>query len=173
MAKDYKKDLQEKMGLKNINAVPEIDSVVVTMGIGSIVTRKWHKDFEEFEKNLTKITGQKPHIIKSKKSISNFKLREWMPVMLQSTIRKTRAIDFLDRFCKLVLPRVRDFDGISKRSFDQQGNLNIWIKNYNIFPELGVDAITVPMWVGITIVTTTTDKEQSQMLLEELGFVFK
>lgn len=173
MAKDYKKDLQEKMGLKNINAVPEIDSVVVTMGIGSIVTRKWHKDFEEFEKNLTKITGQKPHIIKSKKSISNFKLREWMPVMLQSTIRKSRAIDFLDRFCKLVLPRVRDFDGISKRSFDQQGNLNIWIKNYNIFPELGVDAITVPMWVGITIVTTTSDKEQSQMLLEELGFVFK
>jgi len=173
MAKDYKKDLQEKMGLKNINAVPEIDSVVVTMGIGSIVTRKWHKDFEEFEKNLTKITGQKPHIIKSKKSISNFKLREWMPVMLQSTIRKSRAIDFLDRFCKLVLPRVRDFDGISKRSFDQQGNLNIWIRNYNIFPELWVDAITVPMWVGITIVTTTTDKEQSQMLLEELWFVFK
>ena len=96
-----------------------------------------------------------------------------MPVMLQSTIRKSRAIDFLDRFCKLVLPRVRDFDGISKRSFDQQGNLNIWIRNYNIFPELWVDAITVPMWVGITIVTTTTDKEQSQMLLEELWFVFK
>lgn len=173
MSKDYKKELQTKLGVKNINAVPEIDSVVVTMWIGSIVTRKWHKDFEEFEKNLTKITGQKPHVIKSKKSISNFKLREWMPVMLQSTIRKSRAIDFLDRFCKLVLPRVRDFEWINKRSFDQQGNLNIGIKNYNIFPELGVDAITVPMWVGITIVTTTTDKEQSQALLEELWFVFK
>ena len=173
MSKDYKKALQTKLGVKNINAVPEIDSVVVTMWIGSIVTRKWHKDFEEFEKNLTKITGQKPHVIKSKKSISNFKLREWMPVMLQSTIRKSRAIDFLDRFCKLVLPRVRDFEWINKRSFDQQGNLNIGIKNYNIFPELGVDAITVPMWVGITIVTTTTDKEQSQALLEELWFVFK
>ena len=173
MSKDYKKELQTKLGVKNINAVPEIDSVVVTMWIGSIVTRKWHKDFEEFEKNLTKITGQKPHVIKSKKSISNFKLREWMPVMLQSTIRKSRAIDFLDRFCKLVLPRVRDFEWINKISFDQQGNLNIGIKNYNIFPELGVDAITVPMWVGITIVTTTTDKEQSQALLEELWFVFK
>ena len=173
MSKDYKKELQTKLGVKNINAVPEIDSVVVTMWIGSIVTRKWHKDFEEFEKNLTKITGQKPHVIKSKKSISNFKLREWMPVMLQSTIRKSRAIDFLDRFCKLVLPRVRDFEWINKRSFDQQGNLNIGIKNYNIFPELGVDAITVPMWVGISIVTTTTDIEQSQALLEELWFVFK
>jgi large subunit ribosomal protein L5 len=143
------------------------------MGIWSIVTRKWHKDFEEFEKNLTLITGQKPHIIKSKKSISNFKLREWMPVMLQSTIRKSRAIDFLDRFCKIVLPRIRDFEWINKRSFDHQWNLNIWIKNYNIFPELGVDAITVPMWIWITIVTTTKDKEQSQALLESLWFVFK
>ena len=173
MAKDYKKDLQEKMGLKNINAVPEIDSVVVTMGIGSIVTRKWHKDFEEFEKNLTKITGQKPHIIKSKKSISNFKLREWMPVMLQCTLRWNRAEDFLDRLCKLILPRIRDFDWTSKRSFDNQANLNMWIRNYNIFPELWVDDVTIPMWIGITVVTTTNNKEESQALLEEIWFVFK
>ena len=169
----YKKSLQEKLNIKNINAVPTIDSVVITMWIWSIVTRKWHKDFEEFESNLRKITWQKPRIIKAKKSISNFKLREWMPVMLQSTIRKAKALDFLDRFYKLVLPRIRDFDGINKRSFDNQANLTIGVKNYNIFPELGVDDVTTPMWIWITIVTSTNDKSYSQTLLETIWFVFK
>ncbi|HRX63604.1 MAG TPA: 50S ribosomal protein L5 [Candidatus Absconditabacterales bacterium] len=173
MSKEYKENLKKKLDIKNVNAVPNIDSVVITMGIGSMVTRKGHKDFEEFEKNLIQITGQKPRIIKAKQSISNFKLREGMPVMLQSTIRKTKAIDFLDRFYKLVLPRVRDFDGISTRGFDNQGNLSLGIKNYNIFPELGVDDVTIPMGIGITIVTTSNKKEESQTLLEELGFVFK
>lgn len=173
MAKDYTKELQKKLDIKNVNAVPKIDSVVITMGIGSMVTRKWHKDFEEFEKNLIRITGQKPRLIKAKQSISNFKLREGMPVMLQTTIRKAKAIDFLDRFYKLVLPRIRDFEGINSRSFDKQGNLTIGIKNYNIFPELWVDDVTIPMGIGITIVTTSNKKEESQALLEEIGFVFK
>jgi len=173
MAKDYTKGLQKKLKITNINAVPKIDSVIITMGIGSMVTRKWHKDFEEFEKNLIKITGQKPRLIKSKQSISNFKLREGMPVMLQTTIRKTKAIDFLDRFYKLVLPRIRDFEGIKSKSFDKQWNLNMGINNYNIFPELWIDDVTIPMWIGITIVTTTNKKEESQSLLEEIGFVFK
>lgn len=177
MAKDNKetiqKSLQEKLDIKNINAIPRIDSVVVTMGIWSIVTRKWHKDFGEFEKNLIKITGQKPRMIKSTKSISNFKLREWMPVMLQCTLRKKKAIDFLDRFYKLVLPRVRDFEWTNPRSFDNQANLNIGLKNYDIFPELLVDDVVTPMGIGITIVTTTNDKKESQVLLEEMWFIFK
>ncbi len=173
MSKEYKENLKKKLDIKNVNAVPNIDSVVITMWIWSMVTRKWHKDFEEFEKNLIQITGQKPRIIKAKQSISNFKLREGMPVMLQSTIRKTKAIDFLDRFYKLVLPRVRDFDGISTRWFDNQWNLSLGIKNYNIFPELWVDDVTIPMGIGITIVTTSNKKEESQTLLEELWFVFK
>lgn len=173
MSIDYKKNLQKRLNLENINSVPSIESVVVTMGIGSIVTRKWQKDFEEFEKNLIKITWQKPRMIKSKKSISNFKLREWLPVMLQCTIRKKRAIDFLTRFYQLVLPRIRDFEWLNKRSFDNQANFNIGLKNYNIFPELWVDAVSIPMWLWITIVTTTNDKSQSQILLEEIWFVFK
>jgi large subunit ribosomal protein L5 len=112
-------------------------------------------------------------MIKSRKSISNFKLREWMPVMLQSTVRKAKAVDFLNRFYKLVLPRVRDFDWLNKRSFDNQANFNIGIKNYNIFPELWLDDVATPMWIGITIVTSTNDKKESIALLEAMWFVFK
>ncbi len=173
MAKDYKKNLQKRLNLKNINAVPTLETVIVNMGIWSIVTRKWHKDFEEFEKNLSKITWQKPRIVKAKKSISNFKLREWMPVMLQSTLRGNRALDFIDRLYKIILPRIRDFSWLNKRSFDSQANLTIGIKNYSIFPELGLDDVTIPMWIGITIVTSTNNQEKSIALLEELGFVFK
>ncbi|HOG15034.1 MAG TPA: 50S ribosomal protein L5 [Candidatus Absconditabacterales bacterium] len=173
MAKDYKKNLQKRLNLKNINAVPTLETVIVNMGIGSIVTRKGHKDFEEFEKNLSKITGQKPRIVKAKKSISNFKLREGMPVMLQSTLRGNRALDFIDRLYKIILPRIRDFSGLNKRSFDSQANLTIGIKNYSIFPELGLDDVTIPMGIGITIVTSTNNQEKSIALLEELGFVFK
>lgn len=173
MAKDYKKNLQKRLNLKNINAVPTLETVIVNMGIWSIVTRKWHKDFEEFEKNLSKITWQKPRIVKAKKSISNFKLREWMPVMLQSTLRGNRALDFIDRLYKIILPRIRDFSWLNKRSFDSQANLTIGIKNYSIFPELGLDDVTIPKWIGITIVTSTNNQEKSIALLEELGFVFK
>ena len=112
--------LKDHLNLKNINQAPKVDKVIVAMGIGSLVTRKGHKDFEEFEKNLIRITGQKPVLIKSKKAISNFKLREGMPVMLKVTLRGERAYDFLDRFCKLVLPRVRDFQGFLRKILTQR-----------------------------------------------------
>jgi large subunit ribosomal protein L5 len=131
------------------------------------------KDFSEFEKNLMRITWQKPRMLKSKKSISNFKLREWLPVMLQVTLRKSRAYDFADRFVKLVLPRMRDFSGLNDKSFDPQANYNIWIPNYNIFPELSLDDITNPMGLQINITTTTKDVAKSKALLQALGFVFK
>lgn len=137
------------------------------------MTRKGQKDFEEFEKNLKIITGQKPRLCKSKKSISNFKLREGMPVMLSVTLRKDRALDFLDRMAKLVLPRVRDFSGISKKSFDPSGNLNFGIKNYALFPEFVVDAVSIPMGLQITVVSTAGTAEKAQVFLEELGFIFK
>lgn len=146
--------LKDHLNLKNINQAPKVDKVIVAMGIGSLVTRKGHKDFEEFERNLIRITGQKPVLVKSKKAISNFKLREGMPVMLKVTLRGARAYDFLDRFCKLVLPRVRDFSGISKKSFDPKGNLNFGLQNYNIFPELGVDDVTLPTGIQLTVVST-------------------
>ena len=165
--------LKDHLQLKNINQVPKIDKVIVSMGIGSLVTRKGHKDFEEFEKNLIRITGQKPVLIRSKKAISNFKLREGMPVMLKVTLRGVRAYDFLDRFAKMVLPRIRDFSGVSKKNFDPKGNLNLWLQNYNIFPELGVDDINLPMGLQLTIVSTAGTPEASQALLQEIGFIFK
>ncbi|HCY21522.1 TPA: 50S ribosomal protein L5 [Patescibacteria group bacterium] len=133
-----------------------------------MATRKSVKDFDEFEKNLIKITGQKPTLIKSRKSISNFKLREGMPVMYKVTLRRARAYDFLARFVKVVLPRLRDFSGLSSKSFDQKGNMNIGLVNYNIFPELNVDDVNTPMGLQITIVTSTTSTERSKALLQEL-----
>ena len=165
--------MKDKLQLKNINETPKVDKVIVSMGIGSLVTRKGHKDFEEFENNLKTITGQKPCLCKSKKAISNFKLREGMPVMLKVTLRKERALDFLERVCKLVFPRVRDFAWISKRSFDAKGNLNFGIVNCALFPELAVDAVTIPMGLQVTVVTTAGSAEKSQIFLEELGFMFK
>lgn len=165
--------LKEKLGIKNINSVPKVEKVIISIGIGSLATRKSLKDFDEFEKNIIRITGQKPTLIKSKRSISNFKLREGMPVMYKVTLRRDRAYDFLDRFVKVALPRLRDFSGLSTKAFDQKGNMNIWLKNYNIFPELGLDDVVTPMGIQITIVTTTEKSEESKALLESLGFLFK
>ena len=171
--KETRLDLQKKIGVKNINAVPKLDRVIVAIGIGSLVTRKSLKDFDEFEKNLQKITGQKPRLIKSKKSISNFKLREGLPVMLQVTLRKTKAHDFVDRFVKLVLPRVRDFSWLSEKSFDAQANFSMGIQNYNIFPELSLDDVTHTMGLQISFVTTTKDVAKSKALLSSLWLLFK
>lgn len=173
MSKTYVESLQKKLSIANVNAVPKIDAVIVSMGIGSLVTRKWQKDFEELETNMKKITGQKARVIKAKKSVSNFKLREGMPVMLQSTLRRKKAEDFLDRFVKLVLPRIRDFEGVNPKSFDKNANITLGVKNYALFPELWLDDVTVPMGIGITIVTTSDTKEWSQALLEEMWYVFK
>lgn len=167
------KNLQKKLDIKNINAVPKIDKVIVAIGIGSLATRKSLKDFDEFEKVITKITGQKARVLKSKKAISNFKLREWMPVMLQTTLRKQKAYDFLDRFMKLVMPRLRDFSGFSEKNFDGQWNFNVWLPNYNIFPELSLDDIVTTMGLQITIVTTTKNNSHAKALLEALWFIFK
>ena len=170
--KDRVKDLQKKLDIKNVNAVPKLDKIIVAIGIGSLVTRKGHKNFDEIEQNLQAITGQKPRLIKSKQAISNFKLRAGMPSMLQVTLRGKKANDFLDRLNKLVLPRVRDFEGFSPKKFDHSANYNMGIKSYDIFPEINLDNVTIPMGLQITIVTTTDDKVQATALLEALGCVF-
>jgi len=166
--------LAKKLDIKNVNAVPKLEKVIVAVGIWSLVTRKSIKDFDEFERNIIKITGQKPRITKSKKAISNFKLREWLSVMMQSTLRREKAYSFLDRFVKLVLPRVRDFWGISEKSFDKWGrSINIGMQTYNVFPELGVEDVVTPMGMQITIVLKSNNVVDSKALLEALGFIFK
>ncbi len=167
------KNLQKQLAIKNINAVPKINKVIVSIGIGSLATRKSVKDFDEFEKIITKITGQKARVYKSKKAISNFKLREGIPVMLQTTLRKQKAYDFLDRFMKLVMPRLRDFTGFTEKNFDGQWNFSIWLPNYNIFPELSLDDVSTTMGLQITIVTTTKDNAHAKALLQWLWFIFK
>ena len=111
-------NLQKKLGKKNIHEVPEVDKVIVAMGIGNLSTKKGMKDFSELEGNLAKITGQKPLLIRSKKSVSNFKLREGMPVMLKVTLRGEKAYDFIERLVTYVLPRSRDFVGVSPKKID-------------------------------------------------------
>ena len=165
--------VQAKLGLKNINQAPTLDKVVVAIGVGSLATRKGMKEFAEFEQNLAKITGQKPQMILSKKAVSNFKLREGMPAMLKVTLRKKMAYDFLDRLNAIVMPRVRDFTGLSMRSFDNQGNYSIGIKNYNIFPELHVEDVKTQMGLQITIVPRTNNKQETKAFLEGLGFIFQ
>jgi len=164
-----KKDLQKK----NIHQVPSLDKVVVSVGIGSLATRKGVKDFTDIEKNLAAITGQKPVMIRSKKAISNFKLREDMPVMLKVTLRKDKAYNFLDKLTKIVLPRVRDFNGLNPKSFDPNNNFNIGLSSQAIFPELIADESQAStMGVQINVVTNAVTKEDAIAMMKTLGFIF-
>ncbi len=170
--KDIKSSLKEKMDLDNIHEVPDIVKINVSMGIGSLATNNDMKDFSGLEKQLAQITGQKPKMIKSKKSVSNFKLKEDMPVMLATTLRWKRAYDFLDRLIKLVFPRVRDFEWVETRKFDGQGNLNIGFGDQTVFAEIDPDDIEVSQGVQVTIVTWSNDDDKAKTLLESLGVIF-
>ncbi len=170
--KTTKPALQKTLGKKNIHQVPAVDKVIVSVGIWSLATRKWVKDFSDIEKNLIKITGQKPTLLKSKKAISNFKLREDMPVMYKVTLRRDKALEFLNKLTTIVLPRVRDFVGLNPKSFDPNSNINIGLQTQAIFPELMTDDAGASMGVQITIVTHASDKKDAQALLEKLGFIF-
>ena len=170
--KDTKPTLQKSLEKDNIHQVPVIDKVIVSVGIWSLATRKWVKDFSDIEKNLIKITGQKPSLIKSKKAISNFKLREDMPVMYKVTLRRDKALEFLKKLTTIVLPRVRDFVGINPKSFDPNANLNIGLQTQAIFPELMTDEAGTNQGVQITIVTHAEDKKDAQALLQTLWFIF-
>ena len=170
---NLKKKLQVQLGIKNINQVPMVDKVIVAIGVGSLHTRKWVKDFSEFEKNLALITGQKPSLVLSRKNISNFKLREGMPSMLKVTLRGKKAYYFLFKLMSIVLPRVRDFSWLSNKSFDSNANYSIWIQSYELFPELHPDSITLSTGLQVTIGTNTSNKANSKALLQEIGFVFQ
>ena len=173
---DFKKtirpDLKKTLDKKNVHQVPRVDKVVVSMWIWSLATRKWVKDFWDLEKNLMTITGQKPQMIKSRKSISNFKLRENMPVMLRVTLRGERAYDLIERIVKLVLPRVRDFSGLNAKKFDWHGNYNIWFINQVVFPEIRPEDIVTSQWVQVNIVTTADSDSDAKELLKSLWIIF-
>jgi large subunit ribosomal protein L5 len=156
---------------KNVNALPHLDKVVVNMGIGSLVTGG-QKDYSLFEKHLTLITGQKPVLSKSRKAISNFKLREGLPVGLTVTLRGQRMFDFLEKLIHVVLPRVRDFQGLRPKSIDKTGNFNLGLKEQTLFPEIIQDDVIKTHGMQITVVTKSQSPEDSLLLLQNIGFPF-
>jgi large subunit ribosomal protein L5 len=155
---------------KNVMQVPKIEKVVVNMGVGAAVSEP--KILEEAVKELESITGQKPSIRKAKKAISNFKLREGINIGAMVTLRKERMYEFLDRLINVALPRVRDFRGLSDKSFDGRGNYTLGVKEQIIFPEINVDKITRVLGMDITIVTSAKSDNEAYELLKTFGMPF-
>ncbi len=173
---NYKKkilpELKKELGKKNVMAIPRLKCVKVHVGIGSIMT-KGNKDYESVITNVAAITGQKPVVTKAKKAISNFKSRIGLPTGVVTTLRGPRMYDFLNKFINVVLPRVRDFRGVSKRGFDDWGNFSLGLKEHTVFPEINPDDIEKAHGVQVTIVTTATSLNDGFALLSALGFPFK
>ena len=170
-SKEIVPKLREQFSYKSIMEVPKLDRIVVNMGVGQAVQDP--KILDEAVKDLETITGQKASVRISKKSISNFKLREGMKIGAKVTLRREMMYEFLDRFVSLALPRVRDFRGVPDKSFDGRGNYTMGIKEQIIFPEINPDKVTKILGMDITFVTTAkTDKEAFE-LLTAFGLPFR
>lgn len=163
--------LKEKFKYSNIMEVPKLDKIVVNMGVGAAVQDS--KLLDEAVKELETITGQKASVREAKKSISNFKLREGMKIGAKVTLRKERMYEFLDRLVSVALPRVRDFRGISDKSFDGRGNYTMGIQEQIIFPEINVDKITKVLGMDVTFVTTAKTDAEAFELLSAFGVPFR
>ena len=163
--------LMKKFGYKNIMEVPKIEKIVVNMGVGEAVQNI--KALENAMEDLALITGQKPSVRRAKRSEAGFKLRKGMPIGAKVTLRKDRMWDFLDRLISIALPRVRDFKGLSPKSFDGRGNYNFGLEEQTVFPEIDYDKVDKIRGMNITIVTTAETDEEAKALLELLGFPFR
>jgi large subunit ribosomal protein L5 len=174
LAEEYKKDivpsLMKKFGYQSVMQVPKLDKIVVNMGVGSAVADP--KILEVAVKELETITGQKPSVRKAKKAISNFKLREGLKIGAMVTLRRERMYEFLDRLINIALPRVRDFRGLSDKSFDGRGNYTLGVKEQIIFPEINVEKITKVMGMDVTFVTTAKSDTEAFDLLSAFGVPF-
>jgi large subunit ribosomal protein L5 len=162
--------LRDKLGAKNINAVPRLEKIVVNIGVSA--ARENIKALDVAAEELSQITGQKASVRKSKKSISAFKLREGMPIGVMVTLRGARMFEFLDRFISVAVPRIRDFRGLNPTAFDGAGNYNLGIKEQYIFPEVNVEKSDGPRGMNITFVTTSKSDKEAFELLSVLGLPF-
>ncbi|OGU32366.1 MAG: 50S ribosomal protein L5 [Ignavibacteria bacterium GWA2_35_9] len=169
--KEIAQELRKKFNYKSMMQVPRIHKIVVNMGVGDAVADS--KILDEAVKDLESITGQKPSIRKAKKAISNFKLREGVNIGAMVTLRREKMYEFLDRLVNIALPRVRDFRGLSDKSFDGRGNYTLGIKEQIIFPEINVDKITKVLGMDITIVTTAKTDNEAYELLQAFGVPFR
>jgi len=163
--------LKQDLGVANIMQVPRITKITVNMGVGEAVADK--KVMDAAVADLTKITGQKPLITKSRKAIASFKLRAGLAVGCMVTLRGDRMYEFLDRLINIAMPRIRDFRGVSPRSFDGRGNYSLGVKEQIIFPEIQYDQIDSVRGMDITITTTASDNKQGRALLEAFNFPFR
>lgn len=163
--------LVERFKYENIMQVPRLEKIVLNMGLGS--SKENPKAIESAVKELEIITGQHPIVTKARKSIANFKLREGMNVGVKVTLRGEKMYDFLDKFMNISLPRVRDFRGISSKSFDGRGNYAVGIKEQLIFPEIEYDMVDQIRGMDIVVVTTANTDEEAKELLGKMGMPFK
>jgi large subunit ribosomal protein L5 len=162
--------LMQERGYRNIMEVPRLEKVVVSIGLGEAISNA--KALEGAEHDLPIITGQKPIITRSRRSIANFKLREGMPIGMKVTLRRERMYDFIERLVNMVLPRMREFRGVPRNSFDGRGNYTLGFKEQTVFPEIEYDKIDKVRGLEVTIVTTARTDEDGRLLLELLGMPF-
>ena len=159
--------LKEKFGYKNVHQIPKLDKVVINMSVGDAIVNS--KALDVALKELETISGQKPIITKAKKSIAAFKLREGMNIGGKVTLRGERMYVFLDKLFNIVLPRIRDFRGLSRKSFDGRGNYNMGLKEQLVFPEINFDKVDKARGMDIVIVTTAKNDEEATAFLERMG----
>jgi large subunit ribosomal protein L5 len=163
--------LMKELGVTNPMRVPRVEKITVNMGVGEAVADK--KLIDNAVADLTKLTGQKPMLCKSKKSIASFKLRAGLAIGAKVTLRGARMYEFLDRLVSIAMPRIRDFRGVSARAFDGRGNYNFGIKEQIIFPEIQYDQVDKVRGMDITITTTARDDKAGRALLSAFNFPFR
>ena len=169
--KEIKNSIKEKYGFKNLNMSPELEKIVINMGLG--IDGNDNKIMKSCEEDLSKITGQKPVITKFKKSISNFKTRKDTKAGLKVTLRKNKMYEFIDRLVNIALPRIKDFRGLSTDGFDRFGNFTFGVKEHIIFPEVNFDKVDKIRGLDISIVIRSISKDHSIELLKKFNFPFK
>ncbi|MDX8363065.1 MULTISPECIES: 50S ribosomal protein L5 [Bacillaceae] len=169
--KEITPSVMSKFSYKSVMQTPQLEKIVVNMGVGDAVANS--KALDNAVEELTTITGQKPVVTKAKKSIAGFRLREGMPIGAKVTLRGERMYEFLDKLVSVALPRVRDFRGVSKKSFDGRGNYTLGIKEQLIFPEIEYDKVSKVRGMDIVIVTTANTDEEARELLTQMGMPFQ
>jgi large subunit ribosomal protein L5 len=165
--KEVRKSLQERFGYKNVNQIPKLEKVVINMSVGDAITNS--KVLDTAVGELQSISGQKPVVTKAKKSIAAFKLREGMNIGAKVTLRGERMYVFLDKLFNVVLPRIRDFRGLPRKSFDGRGNYNMGLREQIVFPEINFDKVDKMRGMDIVIVTTAKNDEEATEFLTAMG----
>jgi len=168
---EIKSSLKEKLGLNNVMEVPKIKKITLNMGVGEAAQDK--KTIEKAVADLERLSGQKAIVTRARKSVASFKIREGMPIGVKVTLRRERMYEFLDRLISVALPRVRDFRGLNRKSFDGNGNYSLGVKEQIIFPEIDFDKVDKIRGLDISITTTAKNDEEGLALLKEFNFPIK